>query len=160
MNSNSKKKLLCKEHPKVKCCQKKYNCFSLATRNFLVLFTIIIGYQVADLLHIVPTRFSHLSHNMKINDLALLLTLISLMINIFFLIIFLIKIKTLRYRLDNKIIAWSLKIMIVVFGLTSFSHLFSVYFIDKYIFAPITFFLAYLTYIILIEEEKENSVPA
>lgn len=156
MNSNSKRKYLCKEHPKVKCCQKKYNCFSLVTRNFLVLFTFIISYQVADLLHIVPTRFSHLSHSIKLSEFTILSATISLVLNIFFLIVFLIKIKTLEYRLSDKVVKWSLKIMIVVFGLTSFSHLFSVYFIDKYIFAPITFFLAYLTYIILIEEEEKS----
>jgi hypothetical protein len=154
---NSKKKYLCKEYPKVKCCQKKYNCFSLVTRNFLVLFNVIIGYQVADLFHIVPTRFSHLSHTIKLNEFAILSATISLVLNIFFLFIFLIKIETLQYRLPDKVIKWSLKVMIVVFGLTSFSHLFSVYFIDKYIFAPITFFLAYLTYIVMIEEHNSVS---
>ncbi len=154
---NSKKKYLCNEYPKVKCCQKKYNCFSLVTRNFLVLFTVIIGYQVADLFHIVPTRFSHLAHIIKFNEFAILSATISLVLNIFFLFIFLIKIETLQYRLPDKVIKWSLKVMIVVFGLTSFSHLFSVYFIDKYIFAPITFFLAYLTYIVMIEEHNSVS---
>jgi len=154
MSTAYKKKYLCKEFPQSKCCKKKYNCFSLATRNFLVLLTIVIGYQVADLFHIVPLRFSHLSHNLKDDNFIVLISVISLIMNVYFLYVFLLKIKILQYSITDETLEWSFKIMIIFFGLTSFSHLFSIYFIDKYIFAPITFFLAYLTYIVMIEKEE------
>ncbi len=154
MSTSYTKKYRCKEFPQSKCCQKKYNYFSLATRNFLVLLTIVIGYQVADLLHIVPLRFSHLSHNLKNDNFVVLISVVSLIINVYFLYVFLLKTKILQYYITDETIKWSFKIMIIFFGLTSFSHLFSIYFIDKYVFAPITFFLAYLAYIVMIEKEN------
>ena len=122
--------------PTSKCCLKKFlDLQLLAKYGPIVVILMFISIQILNI-------FSAKNYEASF---------ISLIINLFFLVIVLTKLEYLKIDSLNKYIDRTLKIMIFIFILNFFGYLVVDGYIYKYVLAPISFFGAYFISLLLLK---------
>lgn len=124
--------------PESKCCLKKFfelNSISKYGSIFVVLM--FIGIQILNILNGANYEASF----------------ISLIINLYFLVVVLTKLEYLKIDALNKYINISLKIMIFIFLISFIAYIGSEDMIYKYVVAPISFFGSYFCFLLIMKEE-------
>ncbi len=126
-----KKKLL---WPISNCCLKKfYDLDSLSKYGSISIILLFLSFQIFNVT---------IGYNYE-------MSFFSIIVNIFFLVIVLIRLEVLKITFFNAYMNKILKIMIFVFILNFFAYLLSNMQIHNYVFAPLSFLGAYFIFILL-----------
>ncbi len=119
--------------PTSKCCLKKFFDMDFLAKNGSIFVVIMfIGIQIFNIVSAINYEFSF----------------ISLIINLFFLVVVLAKIEIIKFEAIEKYIDITLKIMIFIFLLNFIGYLSVEGFLYNYVIGPISFLGAYFIFLL------------
>lgn len=157
LSKTKKRKSSLFDYPtKSKCNKNPCDLNTISKRGFIFLISLTLSFQISSLLGLVPT--SLISKPELINTQAFFLSsILSIVLNFFFMIVVFAKLKLLPIRFSEKFMTKTIWFMIIAFSVSSIAQLLLGNTLERYILAPISFMLGYFSLMILINKDIESS---
>lgn len=127
----------------------------VATRGLILILSAIIMYHFMIIFQMVPADLVSSSVYMYDTDMYMIEGS-SILMNIFFIFIVMVKTKILHINIPEKIVNGILWLMVVMFTLNTVGNILFGNDSIKFVFTPITFILGYLSFVLILEKDEET----